>query len=218
MVDAERTGFEPTKENDMNLLILDLTILAFAAFCAFFAVQLSRVRTGRAAFGIFMLVYVGLVSLAVEGCSGAQRTWDQSAHIAVNTSTHALRMADTTINELYLREARQTHTIAALDAVDSRYHPALVAEETALASLQAAEHAIDTALVSGRSADKCLVRTLLIRARTHTADAIRIARALGAQIDENTVSSINAIEQVIASLAPSCPVESSSSPPSGGAP
>jgi hypothetical protein len=148
---------------------------------------------------------IGATALAlVANCSAPQRTWDQSAHIAINTSTHALRTADTVLAELYTREARRAETIEQLDAVDARWHPAVVAERTAIASLLAAEHAVDTAVASGRSADKCLVRTLLLRARTHTDDALRIARDLGATIDPATESAIHVIEGVLASLAPAC--------------
>lgn len=170
----------------------------------------------RGAVKIVPAVMAMLFMITLTSCGAAQRSWSDNAHIGVNLSTHGLRDADDAITTLYAAEARRAHTVEALNAVDARYQPALESEQVALASLRAAEHAIDTALLTGASDDKCRVYTLLLRAHTHTADAIRIARLLGVTIDDATVSSVNAIESALTSLAPSCGSSSSPSVSSGG--
>jgi hypothetical protein len=164
------------------------------------------------ALGVFVAALALLVVAAAHGCGAPQRTFDQNAHIAINTAAHGLRLSDNILSPLY-QQARATDVAAAVQ----RFEGAARAESTALAVLQSLEHAAAIYAATNAAGDKCIMGVLAGSLKQALDDLLAAMRAAGVTVSPELISGAGLVGDLVAAIVPACSSPSPSPSPKAGA-
>lgn len=150
------------------------------------------------------LVTVIVAAMLFVGCGGTQhpRSWDQNAHIGINTSAHALVLLDRTLSAA---AAHDTATGTPDAVLVTRYQLAARAEQQALADLVLLEHGVDLAVATGAQPDRCRLAFLAQHAGQSIADLRAALSPLNVTLPADVSSAVPLLAAIVSDSANACP-------------